>query len=182
MGIGVPRAGTPGGPGALAGGRARGPLCPARADGDLSAPLKPYQQDWRHSPRSQTPLKPHIALRGEDRTTTCAFLGNPRPAATVYKGGRQHHGQLQVLVQVHQQSVHDLHPHLHAPGGRRVKRAGGDKPGKPRRNCNLSTARTLRWLDLAAGGGAACVASGPEAQNGRVVGCRSTLKMAGAGF
>lgn len=87
MGIGVPRAGTPGGPGALAGGRARGPLCPARADGDLSAPLKPYQQDWRHSPRSQTPLKPHIALRGEDRTTTCAFLGNPRPAATVYKGG-----------------------------------------------------------------------------------------------
>lgn len=157
MGIGVPRAGTPGGPGALAGGRARGPLCPARADGDLSAPLKPYQQDLR------LPWEP--AARS-DRL----------------QGRRQHHGQLQVLVQVHQQSVHDLHPHLHAPGGRRVKRAGGDKPGKPRRNCNLSTARTLRWLDLAAGGGAACVPSGPEAQNGRVVGCRSTLKMAGAGF
>ncbi|KAG5196277.1 hypothetical protein JEQ12_010963 [Ovis aries] len=37
--------------------------------------LKPYQQkDWRH------------VLRGQDCTVTRAFLGNPRPTVTLYKG------------------------------------------------------------------------------------------------
>lgn len=152
--------------------RRRGPERPAEALPTGLAPLAalsdPAQAAHRAARRG-----PHHDLR---------LPWEPAARSDRLQGRRQHHGQLQVLVQVHQQSVHDLHPHLHAPGGRRVKRAGGDKPGKPRRNCNLSTARTLRWLDLAAGGGAACVPSGPEAQNGRVVGCRSTLKMAGAGF
>lgn len=33
-----------------------------------------------------TPLKPHTVLRGQDCTMTCAFLGNPRPTVTLYKG------------------------------------------------------------------------------------------------
>ncbi|KAI4553083.1 hypothetical protein MJT46_016377 [Ovis ammon polii x Ovis aries] len=42
---------------------------------DLSTKLKPYQQkDWRH------------VLRGQDCTVTRAFLGNPRPTVTLYKG------------------------------------------------------------------------------------------------
>ncbi|KAM7226604.1 hypothetical protein CapIbe_022749 [Capra ibex] len=42
---------------------------------DLSTKLKPYQQkDWRH------------VLRGQDCTVTRAFLGNPRPTITLYKG------------------------------------------------------------------------------------------------
>ncbi|ELK15969.1 Immunoglobulin superfamily member 22 [Pteropus alecto] len=54
---------------------------------DLSTKLKPYQQkDWRHAPRFMTPLKPHTVLRGQDCTMTCAFLGNPRPTVTLYKG------------------------------------------------------------------------------------------------
>ncbi|XP_033718507.1 immunoglobulin superfamily member 22 [Tursiops truncatus] len=54
---------------------------------DQSAKLKPYQQkDWRHAPRFLTPLKPHTVLRGQDCTMTCAFLGNPRPTVTLYKG------------------------------------------------------------------------------------------------
>ncbi|XP_030873384.1 immunoglobulin-like and fibronectin type III domain-containing protein 1 [Leptonychotes weddellii] len=54
---------------------------------DLSAKPKPYQQrDWRHAPRFLTPLKPHTVLRGQDCTMTCAFLGNPRPTVTLYKG------------------------------------------------------------------------------------------------
>ncbi|TKC39634.1 hypothetical protein EI555_007989, partial [Monodon monoceros] len=54
---------------------------------DRSAKLKPYQQkDWRHAPRFLTPLKPHTVLRGQDCTMTCAFLGNPRPTVTLYKG------------------------------------------------------------------------------------------------
>uniref|UniRef100_A0A2K6FXV0 Immunoglobulin superfamily member 22 n=1 Tax=Propithecus coquereli TaxID=379532 RepID=A0A2K6FXV0_PROCO len=51
------------------------------------AKLKPYEQkDWRHAPRFLTPLKPHTVLRGQDCTMTCAFLGNPRPTVTLYKG------------------------------------------------------------------------------------------------
>uniref|UniRef100_A0A671FUY1 Immunoglobulin superfamily member 22 n=1 Tax=Rhinolophus ferrumequinum TaxID=59479 RepID=A0A671FUY1_RHIFE len=54
---------------------------------DLSSKLKPYQKkDWRHAPRFLTPLKPHTVLRGQDCTMTCAFLGNPRPTVTLYKG------------------------------------------------------------------------------------------------
>ncbi|XP_054518126.1 immunoglobulin superfamily member 22 isoform X3 [Pan troglodytes] len=54
---------------------------------DLSAKLKPYEKkDWRHAPRFVTPLKPHTVLRGQDCTMTCAFLGNPRPTVTLYKG------------------------------------------------------------------------------------------------
>ncbi|XP_051820852.1 immunoglobulin superfamily member 22 [Antechinus flavipes] len=54
---------------------------------DLSAKLRPYQQkDWRHAPRFITPLKPHTVLRGHDCTMSCAFLGNPRPTVTLYKG------------------------------------------------------------------------------------------------
>ncbi|VCX22536.1 unnamed protein product, partial [Gulo gulo] len=54
---------------------------------DLSAKLKPYEQkDWRHAPRFLIPLKPHTVLRGQDCTMTCAFLGNPRPTVTLYKG------------------------------------------------------------------------------------------------
>ncbi|KAM5224369.1 immunoglobulin superfamily member 22 isoform 4-T4 [Hipposideros larvatus] len=54
---------------------------------DLSSKLKPYKQkDWRHAPRFLTPLKPHTVLRGQDCTMTCAFLGNPRPTVTLYKG------------------------------------------------------------------------------------------------
>ncbi|XP_003781211.1 immunoglobulin superfamily member 22 [Otolemur garnettii] len=54
---------------------------------DMSAKLKPYEQkDWRHAPRFLTPLKPHTVLRGQDCTMTCAFLGNPRPTVTLYKG------------------------------------------------------------------------------------------------
>lgn len=42
---------------------------------DLSTKLKPYQQKgWRH------------VLRGQDCTVTRAFLGNPRPTITLYKG------------------------------------------------------------------------------------------------
>lgn len=77
-------------------GGARGPgrshclPCPPalpRAVEDLSAKLKPYQQkDWRHAPRFLTPLKPHTVLRGQDCTMTCAFLGNPQPTVTLYKG------------------------------------------------------------------------------------------------
>lgn len=60
---------------------------PARAVEDLSAKLKPYEQkDWRHAPRFLIPLKPHMVLRGQDCTMTCAFLGNPRPTVTLYKG------------------------------------------------------------------------------------------------
>lgn len=60
---------------------------PPRAVEDLSAQLKPYKQkDWQHAPRFLTPLKPHTVLRGEDCTMTCAFLGNPRPTVTLYKG------------------------------------------------------------------------------------------------
>lgn len=60
---------------------------PTCAVEDLSAKLKPYQQkDWRHAPRFMTPLKPHTVLRGQDCTMTCAFLGNPRPTVTLYKG------------------------------------------------------------------------------------------------
>ncbi|KAM9221819.1 LOW QUALITY PROTEIN: immunoglobulin superfamily member 22 [Dugong dugon] len=54
---------------------------------DLSSKLKPYEKkDWRHAPRFLTPLKPHNVLRGQDCTMTCAFLGNPRPTVTLYKG------------------------------------------------------------------------------------------------
>lgn len=68
-------------------GRAHGPPRPARAVEDLSAKLKPYEKkDWRQAPRFLTPLKPHTVLRGQDCTMTCAFLGNPRPTVTLYKG------------------------------------------------------------------------------------------------
>ncbi|XP_077902485.1 immunoglobulin superfamily member 22 isoform X3 [Ictidomys tridecemlineatus] len=54
---------------------------------NLDTKLKPYQQkDWRHAPRFLTPLKPHMVLQGQDCTMTCAFLGNPRPTVTLYKG------------------------------------------------------------------------------------------------
>uniref|UniRef100_A0A4X2LV19 Immunoglobulin superfamily member 22 n=2 Tax=Vombatus ursinus TaxID=29139 RepID=A0A4X2LV19_VOMUR len=54
---------------------------------DLSTKLRPYQhKDWRHAPRFITPLKPHAVLRGHDCTMSCAFLGNPRPTVTLYKG------------------------------------------------------------------------------------------------
>ncbi|KAM9658939.1 LOW QUALITY PROTEIN: immunoglobulin superfamily member 22 [Trichechus inunguis] len=53
---------------------------------DLSSKLKPYEKDLRHAPRFLTPLKPHKVLRGQDCTMTCAFLGNPRPTVTLYKG------------------------------------------------------------------------------------------------
>nr|KAF6342918.1 hypothetical protein mPipKuh1_006581 [Pipistrellus kuhlii] len=54
---------------------------------DLSAKLKPYEKkDWRHAPRFLTLLKPHTVLRGQDCTLTCAFLRNPQPTVTLYKG------------------------------------------------------------------------------------------------
>ncbi|EHA97457.1 Immunoglobulin-like and fibronectin type III domain-containing protein 1, partial [Heterocephalus glaber] len=54
---------------------------------DLSMKVKPYQQeDWRHTPRFLTPLKPHTLLLSQDCTMTCAFLGNWRPTVTLQKG------------------------------------------------------------------------------------------------
>ncbi|XP_053123582.1 immunoglobulin superfamily member 22 isoform X1 [Hemicordylus capensis] len=51
------------------------------------AKIKEYhERDWRHAPRFITPLKNHAARRGHDCAMSCAFLGNPRPVVTLYKG------------------------------------------------------------------------------------------------
>nr|XP_028588967.1 immunoglobulin superfamily member 22 [Podarcis muralis] len=51
------------------------------------AKIKEYhERDWRHAPRFITPLKNHAVRRGHDCTMSCAFLGNPRPVVTLYKG------------------------------------------------------------------------------------------------
>ncbi|XP_060132103.1 immunoglobulin superfamily member 22 isoform X1 [Zootoca vivipara] len=51
------------------------------------AKIKEYhERDWRHAPRFITPLKNHAVCRGHDCTMSCAFLGNPRPVVTLYKG------------------------------------------------------------------------------------------------
>lgn len=62
------------------------PARPALTIEDLSTKPKPYQQDWRHAPPFLIPLRPHRVLRGQDCTMTCAFLGNPQPTVTLYKG------------------------------------------------------------------------------------------------
>nr|XP_060624176.1 immunoglobulin superfamily member 22 [Anolis sagrei ordinatus] len=45
-----------------------------------------HERDWRHAPHFITPLKNHAVRRGLDCTMSCAFLGNPRPVVTLYKG------------------------------------------------------------------------------------------------
>ncbi|KAJ7344394.1 hypothetical protein JRQ81_000344 [Phrynocephalus forsythii] len=51
------------------------------------ANVKEYKErDWRHAPHFITPLKNHAVRRGQDCTMSCAFLGNPRPVVTLYKG------------------------------------------------------------------------------------------------
>ncbi|XP_042302172.1 immunoglobulin superfamily member 22 isoform X1 [Sceloporus undulatus] len=51
------------------------------------ARMKEYhERDWRHAPHFITPLKNHAVRRGHDCTMSCAFLGNPRPVVTLYKG------------------------------------------------------------------------------------------------
>ncbi|XP_062974483.1 immunoglobulin superfamily member 22 [Elgaria multicarinata webbii] len=51
------------------------------------AKIKEYhERDWRHAPHFITPLKNHAVCRGHDCTMSCAFLGNPRPVVTLYKG------------------------------------------------------------------------------------------------
>ncbi|KAF7245553.1 Immunoglobulin superfamily member 22 [Varanus komodoensis] len=51
------------------------------------AKMKEYhERDWRHAPQFITPLKNHAVRRGHDCTMSCAFLGNPRPVVTLYKG------------------------------------------------------------------------------------------------
>lgn len=51
------------------------------------AKIKEYhERDWSHAPHFITPLKNHLVRRGHDCTMSCAFLGNPRPAITLYKG------------------------------------------------------------------------------------------------
>ncbi|XP_061466182.1 immunoglobulin superfamily member 22 isoform X2 [Rhineura floridana] len=45
-----------------------------------------HERDWRQAPRFITPLKNHAVRRGHDCTMSCAFLGNPRPVVTLYKG------------------------------------------------------------------------------------------------
>ncbi|KAL8170030.1 UNVERIFIED_CONTAM: hypothetical protein K2H54_062076 [Gekko kuhli] len=51
------------------------------------ARIKEYhERDWRHAPYFITPLKNHAVRRGHDCTMSCAFLGNPRPVVTLYKG------------------------------------------------------------------------------------------------
>uniref|UniRef100_A0A8D0C6T6 Immunoglobulin superfamily member 22 n=1 Tax=Salvator merianae TaxID=96440 RepID=A0A8D0C6T6_SALMN len=53
----------------------------------LGVKIKEYQErDWRHAPHFITPLKNHAVRRGHDCTMSCAFLGNPRPVITLYKG------------------------------------------------------------------------------------------------
>nr|XP_006133509.1 immunoglobulin superfamily member 22 isoform X2 [Pelodiscus sinensis]XP_006133510.1 immunoglobulin superfamily member 22 isoform X2 [Pelodiscus sinensis]XP_014434234.1 immunoglobulin superfamily member 22 isoform X2 [Pelodiscus sinensis] len=52
-----------------------------------SVKLKEYQEkDWRQAPHFIAPLKNHAVHRGQDCTMSCAFLGNPRPVVTLYKG------------------------------------------------------------------------------------------------
>ncbi|XP_063149067.1 immunoglobulin superfamily member 22 [Candoia aspera] len=51
------------------------------------AKMKEYnERDWSQAPRFITPLKNHLVCRGHDCTMSCAFLGNPRPLITWYKG------------------------------------------------------------------------------------------------
>ncbi|XP_039206714.1 immunoglobulin superfamily member 22 [Crotalus tigris] len=45
-----------------------------------------HERDWSHAPHFITPLKNHLVCRGHDCTMSCAFLGNPRPEITLYKG------------------------------------------------------------------------------------------------
>ncbi|KAL7992136.1 hypothetical protein Chor_016392 [Crotalus horridus] len=45
-----------------------------------------HERDWTHAPHFITPLKNHLVCRGHDCTMSCAFLGNPRPEITLYKG------------------------------------------------------------------------------------------------
>ncbi|XP_054828720.1 immunoglobulin superfamily member 22 [Eublepharis macularius] len=53
----------------------------------FNAKMKEYhERDWRHAPHFITPLKNHAVRRGHDCTMSCAFLGNPRPVVTLYKG------------------------------------------------------------------------------------------------
>uniref|UniRef100_A0A8C6XX16 Immunoglobulin superfamily member 22 n=1 Tax=Naja naja TaxID=35670 RepID=A0A8C6XX16_NAJNA len=51
------------------------------------AKMKEYhERDWSHAPHFITLLKNHVVCRGHDCTMSCAFLGNPRPVVTLYKG------------------------------------------------------------------------------------------------
>ncbi|CAM4567004.1 unnamed protein product [Lepidochelys olivacea] len=53
----------------------------------FNANLKEYhEKDWRQAPHFIAPLKNHAVRRGQDCTMSCAFLGNPRPVVTLYKG------------------------------------------------------------------------------------------------
>lgn len=53
----------------------------------FNARIKEYhERDWRHAPHFIAPLKNHAVCRGHDCTMSCAFLGNPRPVVTLYKG------------------------------------------------------------------------------------------------
>uniref|UniRef100_A0A8C3XRJ0 Immunoglobulin superfamily member 22 n=1 Tax=Chelydra serpentina TaxID=8475 RepID=A0A8C3XRJ0_CHESE len=45
-----------------------------------------HERDWRQAPHFIAPLKNHAVHRGQDCTMSCAFLGNPRPVVTLYKG------------------------------------------------------------------------------------------------
>ncbi|KAG8125722.1 hypothetical protein E2320_020886 [Naja naja] len=60
----------------------------ARNDIELfHAKMKEYhERDWSHAPHFITLLKNHVVCRGHDCTMSCAFLGNPRPVVTLYKG------------------------------------------------------------------------------------------------
>uniref|UniRef100_A0A670XXR4 Immunoglobulin superfamily member 22 n=1 Tax=Pseudonaja textilis TaxID=8673 RepID=A0A670XXR4_PSETE len=51
------------------------------------AKMKEYpERDWSHAPHFIMRLKNHLVCRGHDCTMSCAFLGNPRPTVTLYKG------------------------------------------------------------------------------------------------
>uniref|UniRef100_A0A7M4FIS6 Immunoglobulin superfamily member 22 n=1 Tax=Crocodylus porosus TaxID=8502 RepID=A0A7M4FIS6_CROPO len=45
-----------------------------------------HEKDWRHAAHFITPLKNHAVCRGHDCTMSCAYIGNPRPTVTLYKG------------------------------------------------------------------------------------------------
>lgn len=158
------------------------PPHPALAVEDLSAKLKPYQQkDWRHAPRFLTPLKQHTVLRGQDCTMTCAFLGNPRPTVTLYKGDVNITANSKFWYNSTSGVCTIFIPTCTLKDSGEYSVLVENELGKDRSSCTLTVYGEVPWR-LGVGMGwereVACVPSGAEAQNGGRVGLL-TLCMTG---
>ncbi|XP_019506941.1 PREDICTED: immunoglobulin superfamily member 22 isoform X3 [Hipposideros armiger] len=136
---------------------------------DLSSKLKPYKQkDWRHAPRFLTPLKPHTVLRGQDCTMTCAFLGNPRPTVTLYKGEVNITANSKFWYNSTSGVCTIVIPTCTLKDSGEYSVLVENELGKDRSSCTLTVygEGAMGW-----GQEAGCIPCGAEAQNGGLVGC-----------